>query len=75
MYSKVAWDLVFSGTQVQPQIMLEPNYLPDYLSVSHDYVSMNVFYSMSKIFFFVKVFSLSVYFLTTMLSFSLKQVF
>ena len=38
--SDVCWDswvLVFSGTQVQPQIILDPDYLPDYLSVSYDY--------------------------------------
>ena len=34
MYSEVAWVLVSSGTQVQPQIILDPDYLPDYLSVS-----------------------------------------
>ena len=27
-----------SGTQVQPQAILDPDYLPDYLSVSYDYV-------------------------------------
>ena len=37
MYSEVAWVLVFSGTQVQPQIILEPGYVPDYLSISSDY--------------------------------------
>ena len=37
MYSEVAWVLVSSETQVQPQIILEPHYLPDYLSVSYDY--------------------------------------
>ena len=26
------------GTQVQPQIILNPDYLPDYLPVSDDYV-------------------------------------
>ena len=25
------------GTQVQPQVILDPDYLPDYLSVSYDY--------------------------------------
>ena len=34
MYSEVAWVLVSSETQVQLQIILEPEYLPDYLSVS-----------------------------------------
>ena len=28
---------VSSGTQVQPQVILDPDYLPDYLSVSYDY--------------------------------------
>ena len=32
-YAKAAWVLVSSGTQVQPQILLDPDYLPDYLSV------------------------------------------
>ena len=40
MYSKLAWVVVFSGTQVQPQIILEPDYLSDYLSVSYGYVPM-----------------------------------
>ena len=38
MYSEVAWILVSSGTQAQPQIILNPDYFPDYLSVSYDYV-------------------------------------
>ena len=29
MYAEVAWVLVSSGTQVQPQIILYPDYLPD----------------------------------------------
>ena len=37
MYSVVAWVLVFSESQVQPQIILDPDYLPDYLSVFYDY--------------------------------------
>ena len=39
MYAEVAWVLllVSSGTQVQPQIILNPDYLPDYLSISYDY--------------------------------------
>ena len=41
MYSVVALVLVSSGTQVQPQIILE--YLPNYLSVSYDYVQTFVF--------------------------------
>ena len=37
MYSEVAWVLVSLGTQVQPSIKLDPDYLPDYVSVSYDY--------------------------------------
>ena len=37
MYSKVAWVLLSSGTQVQPQVILDPAYLPNYLSVSYGY--------------------------------------
>ena len=37
MYAEVAWVLVSSETQVQPQIILDPDYLPDYLSNSYDY--------------------------------------
>ena len=37
MYAEVAWVLVSLGTQVQLQIILDPDYLPDYLSVSYDY--------------------------------------
>ena len=40
--SDVCWDslgtrLVSLGTQVQPQVILDPDYLSDYLSVSYDY--------------------------------------
>ena len=37
MNSEVSWVLVSSETQVQPQIILDPDYLPDYLSFSYDY--------------------------------------
>ena len=37
MNSEVAWVLVSSGTKVQPQIILHPDHLPEYLSVSYDY--------------------------------------
>ena len=46
MYSEVAWVLLSWGTQVQLQITLDPDYLLDYLSVSHDYVP-----SFCKLFF------------------------
>ena len=39
MYAEVAWILVSSGTQVQPQLILDPHYLPEYISVSYDYDS------------------------------------
>ena len=38
MYSEVALVLLSSGTQVQPQIILDPDYLLDYPSVSYDYL-------------------------------------
>ena len=38
MYAEVAWVLVSSETQVQPKIIPDLDYLPDYLSVSYDYV-------------------------------------
>ena len=37
MNSEVAWVLVSSGIQVQLQMILNPDYLPDYLSVFYDY--------------------------------------
>ena len=37
MYAVVAWALVSLGTQVQPQVILDPGYLSDYLFVSYDY--------------------------------------
>ena len=43
MYAEVAWVLVSSGTQVQPRVILDPDYLPDYLSVSYDYAYAHYF--------------------------------
>ena len=37
MYSEVAWVLVFSATQVQLEIKLNLDYLPDYHVISYDY--------------------------------------
>ena len=37
MYAEVVWELASSGTPVQLQIILDPDYLPDYLSASYDY--------------------------------------
>ena len=42
MYSEVAWVLVSSRTKVQSKIILEPDELPDYLSVSYDYKTMKI---------------------------------
>ena len=57
MYAEVAWVLVSSGTQVQPQVILDPGYLPDYLSVSYDYGLRNIFKEKVQLrtnFFFLK---------------------
>ena len=35
--SEVAWVLISLGTQFQLQIILEPDYLSDYLTVYYDY--------------------------------------
>ena len=37
MYAEIAWVLVSSGAQFQPQVLLDPDYLLDYLFVSYDY--------------------------------------
>ena len=36
MYPEVAWVLVSSRTQIQSQMVLDPDYLPDYFFASHD---------------------------------------
>ena len=36
--TEVARILVSLGTKVQPQIIIDPDYLPDYLSISYDYI-------------------------------------
>ena len=41
MYSEVTWVLASSGTQVQPKIILDPDYLPEYISLSYDYERRN----------------------------------
>ena len=43
MYAEVGWALLSSVTQVQPQIIPDPSYLPDYLSVSYDYGEFDIF--------------------------------
>ena len=37
MYAEVAWVLASSGTQLQLQTIIDPDYLPDCPSVSYDY--------------------------------------
>ena len=41
MYAEIAWVLVSSETQVPSQVILDPDYLPDYLSVFYDIESLN----------------------------------
>ena len=47
MYAEVAWVLVSSGTQVEPQIIPDPDYLLDYVSVSYDYERIYKFNNVS----------------------------
>ena len=61
MYAEVAWVLVSSGTQVQPQIILDPDYLLDYLSVSYDYDRFNHCKHCMKIHGFIFSYSWSVF--------------
>ena len=37
MHAEIGWVLVSSGTQVQQQVILDPDYLSGYPSVSYDY--------------------------------------
>ena len=37
MYAEVAWVLVSLTIQVQPQLIINSDYLSDYISVSYDY--------------------------------------
>ena len=58
MYSEIAWVLVFLGTQVQPKIILDPNYFPDYLSVSYDY-GITIYYNVTQISSFIYAFKVN----------------
>ena len=40
MYAEIAWIVVSLGTELQSEVILDPDYLPDYLSVSYDYVQI-----------------------------------
>ena len=51
MYAEVAWVLVSLGSQVQPQIILDPDYLPDCLFVSDDYEIIMITRQNDPIFF------------------------
>ena len=42
MNAKVAWVLVSLGTQVQPQEILDPDYLSNYFSGSYEYGESNL---------------------------------
>ena len=50
IYAEVAWVLVSSRTQAQSKIIFDPDYLPDYLSVSYDYIKSVGFMIMNSIF-------------------------
>ena len=41
MYSEVVSVQVSSETEVKPKMILDPDYLPDYLSASYDYAIMD----------------------------------
>ena len=43
MYSEIASVPVSSGTQVQPQVIPDTDYIPDYLFVSYDLGQMKLF--------------------------------
>ena len=77
MHSEVAWVLVSSEAQVQPQIILVPDYLPDCLSVSYDYALMNVFYPYDnwQSMFFTQVYRNCGFFQAPCYCVSLKLVF
>ena len=59
MYFEVIWVLLSLETPFQPQIILDPDYLPDYLAASCDYGKSNqtmkfgqlIEYNMKNIFF------------------------
>ena len=42
MYAEVAWVLISLVTQVQTQIILDSDYLPDHLSISFDCGTTNI---------------------------------
>ena len=52
--SEVTWALVSSGTQVQSQIIVDPDYFPDYLSASYSYASAKHVVEQGYMVFFVR---------------------
>ena len=48
-YTEVAWVLISSETQVQPQIIPDPDYLPDYLPFFYDYDIINTDHTLNFI--------------------------
>ena len=44
VYAEVDWTLVSLGTQVQPQVIFDSDYLPDYISISYDYTGIDKLY-------------------------------
>ena len=46
MHPEVTWVLLSSRTQVHLQVILDPDYPPDYLSVSYDYGPIQVVISL-----------------------------
>ena len=48
MNSEVDWVLVSSEIQVLPQIILDPDYLPDYLSNSYNYEQVQPRFLLAK---------------------------
>ena len=55
MYAEVAWVLVSSGTEVQPKIILDPDYFPDYLFVSYimTMFKLSFFYNLKLVVFII----------------------
>ena len=54
IYSKVAWVLVSSRTQIQPQVILDP----EYPSISYDY-GVTVYYNVTQISSFIYAFKVN----------------
>ena len=80
MYAKIAWVLVSSVTQVQSQVILDIDYLPDYISVSYDYVntkchSLVQFAFKSSYFLINKFFNFKIHLFSILTTNQTKMVF